>query len=298
MNKKLLISFPLLLVCAGCFGWGGVGHKAIAKIAENHLSREVLSKVKSYLGGKGMTDVASYPDTYRYEKTWFRDLGQEISNPEVLWPDKSQMEEKLAGVTRYEPWCHSYTVDQDFEPHDYLIKDGAYVRNCVMELDQIAKDLKTKGSSMSASLKQQYVALVIHIVGDMHCPMHTLYDPKAGTGGGFNVKFGTSTLVGLHSFWDTKVFSSSHSGWTYEDFAKEADTANAAQRRIIAAGTVYDWARESSRYCWLCQMYKGKQITSGKDLGANYATEMDYVLMHQLRDAGYRLAELLTWIFE
>jgi len=304
MKKILSITF-LLLVSLSAFSWGGVGHKAIAMIAEEYLTPATKAQITEYLDGKRISDIASDPDKHRREKEWFRDLGEEISNPKILWPgnDSATVFSTLEsygyqGTTRYEPWCHSFTVmGDDFSPIQYEIKDGLFVRNCVYELDMVARKLKESHKEMDAFTRYQYLALVVHLTGDMHCPMHTLYDPKAPTGGKNKIYIGEKSY-GLHAFWDSKIFALTHKGWSPADYAKEADNLSKGKRKKITEGTVYDWARKSASKCWACQTYEGEIMAKRQKVSTDYALQMNDILFDQLRDGGYRLAALLNWIFE
>jgi len=296
--KKLTIIACLLISSVQLWSWGGTGHKAIAEIASRYLEPAVKSKITNLLGSKTIVSIASDPDNYREDPLWRRDLGQEISNPEILWPGHTHEEAlaKLGGVTRYEPWCHSFTVNESFYCLNYNLQGDVYVRNGVLDIEEVAQKLSKSIGTLSSDQIYQYISLVVHLVGDIHCPMHTLYDPAAPTGGKWSISI-NGEKYNIHTFWDSSIFTLTHSDWNYKNFANAADDSSEAMRATISAGSVSDWGRMSAIYCWQCNMFSGSQISSGKEVGEDYPSKMEPVMMHQLRDAGYRLAELLNRIF-
>ncbi len=64
MRKYLLISFTALCTLI-LISWGPAGHKAIAKIAENHLSPAAKQAIKNILGSETLADVSNYADEIR-----------------------------------------------------------------------------------------------------------------------------------------------------------------------------------------------------------------------------------------
>ena len=67
MNKKksLLFISALVFVSAALLSWGIVGHRAIGKIAENHLDPKAKMAVQELLGSQSLADVATWADEVR-----------------------------------------------------------------------------------------------------------------------------------------------------------------------------------------------------------------------------------------
>ena len=77
--KKLsvcLLTAVLSCWCATAFGWGKIGHDAIAYIAECNLTPKAKKNIEKYLGGRSIVYYASWMDqvrhtpAYRHTNTW------------------------------------------------------------------------------------------------------------------------------------------------------------------------------------------------------------------------------------
>lgn len=135
----------LLLLCAATmlfandvFGWGRMGHDAIAYIAECHLTPKAKRTIEKYLG-HSIVYYSSWMDEWRAEP------GYEHTS---LW--------------------HSAAVNKDLEYVPSPKGDVVYALE-----DAIAKlrDYRQQDdSTVVMSLR-----CIIHFVGDLHCPVHVKY---------------------------------------------------------------------------------------------------------------------------
>lgn len=294
MRKIFFLTAVAILLSSVAYGWGSTGHAAIAQIAEDHLEPKTRKVLDEYLGGKHLADVASDADKYR--KVWLHDIGQEISNPGVLRLPKWR--EELADVpTNMEPYSHSFTVDEDNQCLRYCILDGKYYVNSVMELSEIIRDLKEHSATMDPEERSRKIRLVIHLIGDMHCPGHISY--KAG-----KVKGGSTAAVTigekkttLHKFWDSGIFSMAFPGLKYDGIAKLADTARKKDIKKITRGDVFDWGHDSAEAALVGRTYQGEKIRKGQNLPASFPEDMKPLCLSQIRKGGYRLAAQLNELF-
>ena len=62
--------------------------------------------------------------------------------------------------------------------------------------------------------------MLIHLIGDMHCPMHAGRKQDRG-GNGTTVKF-FGKKSNLHSVWDSDLLESTHR-WSYTEWQKQID---------------------------------------------------------------------------
>jgi len=135
----------LLLVCAAtvlsasdAFGWGKMGHDAIAYIAECHLTPKAKRTIEKYLG-HSIVYYATWMDEWRSEP----------------------------GYEHTSVW-HTAAVNDDLEYVPSPKGDVIYALE-----DAVAKlrDYKQQDdSTVVMSLR-----CIIHFVGDMHCPGHVKY---------------------------------------------------------------------------------------------------------------------------
>ena len=287
--KRVLIIAVLMISCGHiALGWGGVGHKAVAQIAEDHIAKSTKKALKKYLSGTTPVEVASDADKYYYQ--WSRDIGFECSNPKILRRQPSDLDQQ---PTNIQPWCHSFTVDSLFNTYRHNREGDVYVRNAVMDLDFLINDLKNNKENMDEDECIMKLSVVIHLLGDMHCPMHVLYIPQDPTGGKYSI-YKNGKKIGAHSYWDGGVFKLMEPDWTYFEYAEAADTATPEEIAEIQVGDVYDWGKSSATNSFVehaVYSVGGEQTST--------PIEGDRALLYtQLRNAGYRLAKTLDYIFE
>ena len=289
--KKTLTAFALLVLAClfspEAKSWGNLGHATVAKIAQDHLTPKARKALMKYLGVP-LPAIASDADVFR--AVWTMDLGFVPTNPD---------DARVAFLKNFDftmplnisPWSHSITVDENFKcfPTDNL--DGAYINNDAYYVSMLSKQLHDHAEIMDPYERYKAIALIVHFLGDMHCPMHVVYLPANTVKGHINVTY-KGKQISLHAFWDGSVFETNLPK-SFGDLAYLADNASAKEIREITEGTVFDWAGRTAEKCWpLNNTWK-----DGDTLPATYATEMRPVLLEQLRDAGYRLAKVLNETF-
>lgn len=291
--KKILV-FLFFALAAGTvqlYGWGSTGHAAVAQIADNHINKTTKKALKKYLKGTNIVEIASYPDRYYYQ--WHRDIGWECSNPKILRRKPSEMD---VLPTNIEPWCHSYSVDSLYNTYRHNREGDVYVRNCIMDLDWLIHNLKENAAKMDPEERTKQISLVVHLVGDFHCPMHILYVPKAPTGGKYSLYI-EGKKYNIHSFWDGVIWKLLNRDWDYYDFAKAADTATKEEIKEIVQGDVFDWGKANA-IAALPAHHLTNATKEERQLGPEYPESMRWLLYQQIRNAGYRLAKTLDYIFE
>lgn len=287
MKKILLISVLMALCGHIAFGWGSVGHKAVAQIAENHISKATKKTVKKYLSGATIVEVASDADKFYYQ--WSRDIGFECSNPRILRRQPSDMDVQPSNI---EPWCHSYTVDSLFFTYRHNREGDVYVRNAVMDIDQLVKDLKANKDNMDKEECIMKISVVVHLLGDMHCPMHVLYVPQDPTGGKYKFIV-QGKKINAHTYWDGGLVKMLQPEWSYYEYAEAADTATPEEIAKIQEGDVFDWGKSSAEDCF----HEHALYPEGGELTEDHPEADRALLYSQFRNAGYRLAKTLEYIF-
>lgn len=139
MLRTLFISLLCLLGTTRALAWGQKGHDVVAYIAECNLTPEAAEKIDKILGGASMVywanwlDSASHTPEYAYTATW-----------------------------------HYANVDEGFT-YETMTKnpDG----DIVEAIDRIVAELKN--GQLDPAQEQLYLKMLIHLVGDLHQPMHT-----------------------------------------------------------------------------------------------------------------------------
>lgn len=140
MKSRILttvLTLVALMSIQSVMAWGGLGHSAIAYIAEQHLTDEAKAKCHHYL-----------KHSLAYDSSW------------------------MDHWRKVEPFCetshwHCMKGDRD----NKVIDDG---RSAPLHIVRICKEMKNykrlSDEQIAINLK-----LLIHMAGDMHCPSHVSY---------------------------------------------------------------------------------------------------------------------------
>ncbi len=255
--KRITLLLLLLCISISASAWGPKGHDAVAYIAEKHLSKRTLKKVTEVLDGHSLVyyanwmDNASHTDEYAHTKTW-----------------------------------HYVNVDANEESYAASVKEPK--GDVVTAINDIVAALKS--GELTLEEEQSNLKMLIHLVGDMHCPMHAGYKSDRG-GNGTQVKyFGSSKK--LHSVWDSEIVESAHR-WSYQEWQEQVDRASKKEVRAMAQGTPNDWIEET--------VLLSRDVYTNSPRGVNLS--YDYVAMYapiieeQFLKGGIRLAKLLEEIY-
>lgn len=256
--KRVILFAVALCAALPSFGWGQKGHDVVAYIAECNLQPKVYQKVVEKLGGHSLVyyanwlDNASYTQQYRYTKTW-----------------------------------HYANVD---EGHTYDTMTKEPKGDVVTAIEGIIAELKS--GKLSAEQENVRLRMLIHLVGDIHCPMHA---GRLSDRGGNNVIvkfFGQDTK--LHSLWDTALVEAAHK-WSYTEWEQQLNRHCTPKRKAeIAKGTPKDWLNESHEVA--TTIYSASQPKSR--LSYDYIAYFSPTIEQRLLAGGLRLAMILNELYK
>lgn len=196
---KRTLSIFLLCACA-CFyslpalSWGQKGHRIIAKIAYDNLSKKARKAVDKTLGKQGMIYWSNWPDEIKSD---------------TIYP------------TSYD-W---HFQDFDAGMSDSLVMDAlvhypAKGGNLFRALDSLTT-LKEKDVST--------LRFIVHLSGDRYCPMHTAHlDDKGGNA--VKMKWFKED-TNLHTVWDTHLIESQ--GYSFSEYAEKLEIEYAGEKQSI-----------------------------------------------------------------
>ena len=285
----LLVPALFLMNTVESSAWGQIGHSTIAQVAQDHLTPKAQKAIQKYLDGMPLAIIASDADVYR--GVWTVDLGFIPTNPD---------DARVSFVKNFDfstplnisPWSHSITVDMDFKcyPTDNL--NGAYINNAAYYIDRLSAELKENAENMDPFERYKAIAIIVHLIGDMHCPMHIVYLPDNVVKGHYFVEW-KDKKYDMHVMWDGSIFDSYYK-WSFLDMAYLVDTASPKQIAEITKGSIYDYAESSARDSWPVV----SEYVEGDPLPKSYATDVRPVLFSHLRNGGYRLAAIFNEAFK
>jgi len=257
----------VLFSCApfSLFAWGVLGHRAVARIAENHLSAAAKREVARMLGPETMPLVSTWPDEIR-------------SDPQY---------------SSTAPWHYlNVATGLDFSAFAAQLTAAPAApapapTNAYTALQQVRKDLKDP--KKTADEKLFALKFLVHLVGDVHQPLHVGH---ADDRGGNNIMTSwRGRDANLHSIWDGDLVE--YPGFTFTEMAAAYDHATPAQIKQWQKDDVATWLFESYQLC--TPIYAS--ATANPKFDYHFYPTFGPVVEQQILKAGIRLAGVLNEIF-
>ena len=251
MKNKLIC---IMLLFSFLFPWGKTGHRTTGEVAESYLTENTRLEIRKILKDPSLAVASTWADEMR-------------SNSDFR---------------KYSTW-HYVNM-----PYDVRYVDSKKSpKGDVVQAIKICKN-KLKDSSVSNDDKAFYLRFLVHLVGDIHQPLHV---GRAEDRGGNDIKvkwFGNDT--NLHRVWDTHIIDDFQMSYT--------ELANHLQNNFSANDvtlmTEDEWIDESQKL--VNKVYS--EVKNKDSLGYTYIYENFDLVKLQLFTAGVRLADTLNGIFD
>jgi hypothetical protein len=241
-GEKIKVSMRHVLIVgllAGLAGdavaWGGKGHRLIASLAEERLTQrnpEVMKRIKGLLGPDvSLASIAVCADAIRDFVS-----GKQRPNPSALPGNCLVTEQEAAVMFPNTGSWHFVNIpvpaaaSLSAHPNAVLVKACEAHAPCVIsQIEHFTAQLKDK--SLDKRTRAIALMFLVHLVGDVHQPLHAVARNNDRGGNDVFVRVGTHTGR-LHGLWDSFLVEG------IED---------AAVRRLVAAGKggAERWAWES-----------------------------------------------------
>lgn len=255
MKKTLFLFLFFPVIVFGNAFWGKTGHRVTGEIAENHLSGKAKRAINDLLDGHSLAFVSTFADDIKADRAY----------------------------SKYSAWHYvNYPLGMS-----YADSDKSEYGDIITAIETCKSTIKDKNGSRKDRIF--HLKMLIHLIGDLHQPMHV---SRAEDKGGNTIQvqwFGQGS--NLHRVWDKNLIESY--GMTYTELAMELQNVSRKKRKEIQLGTVYDWVDESHELC--ADLYDSVEI--GEKLGYRYSYDHNDLLFAQLQKGGLRLAKVLNDIF-
>ncbi len=247
----LAISF---LISNTALAWGQTGHRTVGEIAEKHLTKKAKKHIKELLGTESLA----------ISSTWMDDIKSDSSYD-------------------YANSWHWVTIPtgQTYKESEKN-PDGDVVESIMRMINKLGSD------TVSTSDKVIALKMLVHLVGDLHQPLHVGNGLDRG-GNNNKVKWFRSGS-NLHRIWDSEMIDQKQ--LSYTELALSVDVATQDQISQWQTGTVINWAEEAMTY--RDQIY---DTDNSESLSYDYMYKNWDLVQSQLNKAGIRLAGILNEIF-
>jgi len=255
-----LASLILMATPNEAFAWGKSGHRIIGQIAENHMTATSIEKVEALLDGDKISEVGTWADEMR-------------SNPSDFWQKES-------------PKWHYVNVNEisEFHPEHYSSKDE--VKDAYTGIRKAMDVLRDTSANIED--KKFYLKFLMHIVGDVHQPLHAGRAADKG-GNAIKVKFFWQD-TNLHRVWDSQLIEQEK--LSYSEFVDYIDTDDKELIAQYLNSRPADWIKESFHHAQ--DVYQ----VGDKNFSYNYVYKYIPLVKERLLQGGIRLAGLLNEIYD
>ena len=240
--------------------WALLGHRIVGEIAESYLTPYAKKEVIKILGTESMAMASNWADFIRSDTT----------------------------MSYLSPW-HYINLKGGLsydEVMTFLKKDTAV--DAYTKINFLVRELKNK--NLSKDKKVFYLKLLIHIVGDIHQPLH-VGRPEDQGGNKIRVTW-FNVPYNLHQVWDEHLVEQQH--LSYTEYTDAINHTTAAQRIQWQKQPVSEWFWQSYQ---VAEKIYG-DIKPDEKLGYLYNYKFIDILNQRLVTGGVHLAGLLNEIFK
>ncbi|PST85315.1 S1/P1 Nuclease [Pedobacter yulinensis] len=251
-----------VLICAApatASAWGMLGHRIVGEVASSYLQPKARKAIIAFMGHESLAMSANWADfiksdtSFNYLNNWHY-----VNLPADL---------NQAGI--------------------YSVLKADKGPNVYTKIPEMIRQLKDPRST--AEQKRFALRLLVHLIGDVHQPMHTARKEDLG-GNRVNVTwFGQRS--NLHRVWDEQLID--YQQLSYTEYARAINAPSAAQLTSWRKTGLEEWVWESYQVC--NRIYS----MTPPDSKLSYRYNFDFVesLNTQLLKGGIRLAQVLNEIY-
>lgn len=257
--KKLALGIAMMYAPLQSMAWGTQGHRICGQIADSYLTPQARKAIKEILGDESIAMASNWADfiksdpDYSYLYNWhFIDFDKAYTYPEM----------------------------QEYLVHDTSVDAYTKITFMIAELKKI---------DLAKDKKLLYLRMLIHVIEDVHQPMHTAHTDDKG-GNDFKVNW-FSTPTNLHSIWDSQLIDFQQ--LSYTEYTSAINHTTLAQRKELQKAPIAQWLFESNQIAE--KLYT--EIKPGDTLNYKYNFNHIDTLNKQLLKAGIRLAGVLNQLF-
>ncbi|MDZ7658320.1 S1/P1 nuclease [Fodinibius sp.] len=253
----LLIS-TLLFIPSNDFAennfWGQNGHRIVGDIAADYLTPKAREEIDRVLGHESMAIASTWMDKIKSDPAYDHTHDWHW----VTIPDGMSYKET------------------EKNPNGDLINS---IRTFIEEL---------KSGSLSAEEEKKKLRMLIHLVGDIHQPLHVGNGEDRG-GNEVEVEWFYDDSS-LHRVWDSEMIDDTQ--LSYTEFSTAINHPSKKQIETWQDTDVIDWANEAMEL--RDQVY---DLPEDREIGYKYQYENRDLLDRQLLKGGVRLAGVINEIY-
>lgn len=266
-----LLSFNQLVSC-----WGALGHRTVAYLAAHYLTPEASTFVADLINHQDISEAALWADKIRY----------------------------IPGFAYSRAW--HYIDAQDDPPRQCglnFTRDCLPAQGCAVSA-LVNQTGRVNDASLNPWDRSQALRWILHLIGDIHQPLHTEAEDRGGNG--IHVMF-HGRQTNLHSVWDTAIpekYAGRADGmvaariWATRLYEADPDPGNSltdeCQDLEDAQTCALLWAGDANKFVCEYVLKDDVEGVEGIDLAGEYYEGAVPVIDEMITKAGRRLGAWLN----
>lgn len=241
--------------------WGMIGHRVIAEIAENHLSKKAKKNIQKIIGDQKLAYWSNWADFIKSDP-----------NPEM----------NSTGVWHFINTNSNLTFEQFNAELQASTENNLYKR-----YNKIKAEAKNY-TDLDLLKQQEQLYFILHLFGDAHQPMHV---SRAADLGGNKIPvtfFGRKSNI--HRVWDSDLVDNDN--YSYTEYARVLDIHKSKEYSkyyVSFEQALYESHQLANK------IYD--EVENNTDLSYKYIYDYKYLMEECLYKAGIRLAAELNEIY-
>jgi hypothetical protein len=253
MAKRIICIMLFSSLFHFSFAWGPTGHRVTGFVADKYITTKARKNLDKLLAGQSLAMASTWMDEVRSDSLF----------------------------DYMEDW-HWVTVPYGTS-YEQAVKNPK--GDIIQTIERVINELKSK--KFSEKDQALRVKILIHLIGDIHQPLHVGGREDRG---GNDIKVSWfKTDSNLHRVWDSDMIDDSKLSFT--ELAESLEKPDEIQLRNWQKLSAREWANESQQY--KKNIY---DIGNGK-LGYRYSYLNFPIVRERLLQAGVRLAGILNEIY-
>lgn len=250
----------ILLYSSNAFSWGKIGHRIVGQLAEHHLNAKAKLGIKRILGTEDLAQASTWPDEIK----------------------------SLREHDKAIPW-HYVSIPNEKTYFDQKRNSDGDIIEALYRFEEILREaVNNKKTKTSLEERKQALRFIVHLVGDLHQPLHVGLAEDRG-GNLVRVKW-FKEESNLHALWDEGLIIFEQ--LSYTEYSARLNHYTDAEKKELMQGDFLAWAKES-------QELRGLVYNLGKSDNLSYEYHFNVKPVYELRlkKAGLRLASVLNKVF-
>lgn len=256
MKKVTIILFSLFsfLPVSDLLAWGLTGHRVVGHLAQNQLNTRAKRKISRILNCNSLAEISNHMDDIKSDRAYDH-------THDWHWVT-------IPGGQEYEQTTKNPNGD------------------LILKIEEITRMLKS--GNLKVEQEREYLTFLVHLVGDLHQPMHVgAFDDQ----GGNQVKvewFGRPS--NLHRVWDSDMIDDKR--LSYTELASFLNLPDKKTKKEWQSRSLNTWVKHIQAY-----HAKAYELPENKKLGYDYAYRNFGTVQQCLLEGGIHLAGILMEIY-